>query len=210
MTEEEWSVETSVRRLIDARVGRVSPRKLRLFMAGWCRRPWEQYGHAVLPDVVEAVERFADGLDDIDQFIRNQALFTQRLVWSIPSELLLETNNRRLLGTVRRFCDAIGNLAFEPVPEWRKTEQCALAVLFRDVVGNPFRPASIDMMWSTSTVTALAQQMYDSRDFSAMPILADALQDAGCDNDDILNHCRHANAIHVRGCWVIDLVLGKT
>jgi hypothetical protein len=42
-----------------------------------------------------------------------------------------------------------------------------------------------------------------------MPILADALQDAGCDNTDILNHCRDANAPHVRGCWVVDLLLGK-
>ena len=51
--------------------------------------------------------------------------------------------------------------------------------------------------------------MYESRDFSAMPILADALQDAGCVNDDVLNHCREAHAAHVRGCWVVDLVLGK-
>ena len=55
----------------------------------------------------------------------------------------------------------------------------------------------------------LARTMYDSREFSAMPILADALQDAGCDNDDILAHCRDANQVHVRGCWVVDLVLGK-
>jgi hypothetical protein len=51
--------------------------------------------------------------------------------------------------------------------------------------------------------------MYESRDFGAMPILADALQDAGCDNDDILNHCRDEKATHVRGCWVVDLVLDK-
>jgi hypothetical protein len=50
--------------------------------------------------------------------------------------------------------------------------------------------------------------MYASRDFSAMPILADALQDAGCDSDDVLNHCRGEDS-HVRGCWVVDLVLSK-
>ncbi|WP_232069797.1 hypothetical protein [Gemmata massiliana] len=54
----------------------------------------------------------------------------------------------------------------------------------------------------------LAQQVYESRDFSAMPILADALQDAGCDNIDILDHCRGSGP-HVRGCWVVDLILGK-
>jgi len=50
--------------------------------------------------------------------------------------------------------------------------------------------------------------MYDAREFSAMPILADALQDAGCDSDDVLNHCR-GDGPHVRGCWVVDLVMGK-
>jgi len=83
------------------------------------------------------------------------------------------------------------------------------ANIIRDIYGNPFRPVSFDAAWRTSTVVALAQQMYESRDFSAMPILADALQDAGCENDDILNHCRDANGIHVRGCWVVDLVLDK-
>ncbi|HEV3437139.1 MAG TPA: hypothetical protein VG122_07260 [Gemmata sp.] len=57
--------------------------------------------------------------------------------------------------------------------------------------------------WLTSTVTALARQMYESRDFSAMPILADALQDAGCDNEDILNHCRESRQ-HLCRCWVVD------
>ncbi|WP_246523524.1 hypothetical protein [Gemmata palustris] len=79
----------------------------------------------------------------------------------------------------------------------------------RDVFENVVWLASIKRTWSTSTVLALAKQMYDSRDFSVMPILADALQDAGCDNVNILNHCRDADQIHVRGCWVVDLLLGK-
>lgn len=62
--------------------------------------------------------------------------------------------------------------------------------------------------WLTSTVLVLAESIYTVRDFSAMPILADALQDAGCDNEDVLNHCRNPGQ-HVRGCWVIDLLLGK-
>jgi hypothetical protein len=81
--------------------------------------------------------------------------------------------------------------------------------LFRCVLGNPFRPVAFDAEWRSSTVMLLAQQTYDTRDFSTMPILADALQDAGCDNADILNHCRDADGVHVRGCWVVDLVLGK-
>ena len=79
----------------------------------------------------------------------------------------------------------------------------------RDIFGNPFRPATFLHEWRTSTAVALASQMYEARDFGAMPILADALQDAGCDNVDILDHCRDTNGAHVRGCWVVDLVLGK-
>jgi hypothetical protein len=75
-------------------------------------------------------------------------------------------------------------------------------------MGNPFRPVALNPEWLTPTVTALARGMYDSRDFGAMPILADALQDAGCDSEDILSHCR-SDGPHVRGCWVVDLVLGK-
>jgi hypothetical protein len=83
------------------------------------------------------------------------------------------------------------------------------AQFLRDIVGNPFRPVSFSPTWRTPTAVALAQGMYDSRDFSAMPILADALQDAGCDSNVILAHCRDPHATHVRGCWVVDLVLGK-
>jgi hypothetical protein len=80
--------------------------------------------------------------------------------------------------------------------------------LIYDVFGNPFRPVAVDPAWLTSTVVALARQMYESRDFSALPILADALQDAGCCNEDVLDHCRGPRP-HVRGCWAVDLVLGK-
>ena len=75
--------------------------------------------------------------------------------------------------------------------------------------GAPGPPVSLNPEWRTSTVVALAQSMSESRDFSALPILADALQDAGCDNNDILNHCRDGRAARSRGSWVVDLVLGK-
>jgi hypothetical protein len=80
--------------------------------------------------------------------------------------------------------------------------------LIRCAFGNPFRPVVFLPEWRTSTVLALAQQMYESRDFSAMPILADALMDAGCDNPQILEHCRGPGP-HVRGCFAVDLCLGK-
>jgi hypothetical protein len=93
--------------------------------------------------------------------------------------------------------------------EAKRAEQSHQASLLRDVFGNPFRPVTSLPEWRTSTVLALARQMYDTRDFSAMPILADALQDAGCDNDDVLNHCRGPGP-HVRGCHVIDACLLKS
>jgi len=78
----------------------------------------------------------------------------------------------------------------------------------RDIFGNPFQPVALNPAWQTSTVTALARAIYTDRAFERLPILADALEDAGCDNADILNHCRQGGD-HVRGCWVVDLILGK-
>jgi hypothetical protein len=73
---------------------------------------------------------------------------------------------------------------------------------------SPTGRVGVDRSWRTDTAVTLARQMYAAREFSALPILADALQDAGCNNDAILNHCRGPGP-HVRGCWVVDLVLGK-
>ena len=81
--------------------------------------------------------------------------------------------------------------------------------IIREVVINPFRPTPFADSWRTETVMSVANGMYGSRDFSAMPILADALQDAGCENEGILNHCHDGKATHVRGCWLVDLVLDK-
>ena len=83
-----------------------------------------------------------------------------------------------------------------------------LTNLVREIFGNPFRVPTCDPAWLSSDALVLVSQMYESRDFSAMPILADALQDAGCDNPDVLDHCQGPGP-HVRGCWVVDLVLGK-
>ena len=79
----------------------------------------------------------------------------------------------------------------------------------RECFGNPFRPATLDPAWLTSDVVALAGGIYAEKAFDRLPILADALQDAGCDNDAILSHCRDTSLAHVRGCWVIDLLTGR-
>jgi hypothetical protein len=90
----------------------------------------------------------------------------------------------------------------------QKHRRAFYSALVRDIFGNPFRPVTFSAEWRTDTAVTLARTMYEARDFSAMPILADALQDAGCDNVDLLAHCRGPGP-HVRGCWVVDLVLGK-
>ncbi|WP_246523628.1 hypothetical protein [Gemmata palustris] len=82
--------------------------------------------------------------------------------------------------------------------------------LLREIYYNPYFFIPFKPEWRTTNVLPMARGMYDTRDFSAMPILADALQDAGCTDTTILNHCRHAPInTHVRGCWVLDLVLNR-
>jgi hypothetical protein len=79
---------------------------------------------------------------------------------------------------------------------------------FGEVFGPP-RPSAFDPRSRTADAIGVARAMYDARDFAAIPVLMDALLDAGCDDADILDHCRDTGP-HVRGCWVVDLVLGKS
>jgi hypothetical protein len=85
-------------------------------------------------------------------------------------------------------------------------------ILLHDVFGNPFRPAPLDpswLAWKGGVIRKLAQAIYDDRAFARLPVLADALEDAGCTDAAILGHCRGPGE-HVRGCWVVDLLLGKS
>jgi hypothetical protein len=87
-------------------------------------------------------------------------------------------------------------------------ERAVQADLVRDIFGNPFRPVTLDPRWLTSNVVGLARGIYEDGAFERMPLLADALLDAGCEDADILGHCRGGGP-HARGCWVVDLVLGR-
>jgi hypothetical protein len=90
-------------------------------------------------------------------------------------------------------------------------ELAAQAALLRDIVGNPFRTTTFDpawLSWGGGTLRGLARAVYDERAFDRLPIVADALEEAGCDDPDILGHCRQPGE-HVRDCWVIDLLLGR-
>jgi hypothetical protein len=94
----------------------------------------------------------------------------------------------------------------------RRAERAVQARLLRCIVGGPFHPPPslppAVLAWKDGTVPRIAQAIYDERAFDRLPILADALEDAGCADADILSHCRSAGP-HVRGCWVVDLILGK-
>jgi hypothetical protein len=82
------------------------------------------------------------------------------------------------------------------------------AALLREVAGNPYRPVIVAPSWLNADVLRLAQGAYDESRFDDLPILADALEDAGCADEALLSHLRSAGP-HVRGCWALDLILGK-
>jgi hypothetical protein len=124
----------------------------------------------------------------------------------------------QVLNTLRYILDAVeynapidpGADYISPHVSWmaRESEQVCQCLLLHEIFGNPFRPVQVDTSWLTTNVVTLAQTIYDQKMFHLVPILGDALQDAGCTHDDVLNHCRDTD--HVRGCWVIDLLLGKS
>jgi hypothetical protein len=184
MTEQQWPTATDPIELWNAaRQLGVGLRRLRLCAVAYCKVVSELT--AVSQKYVEALLYMADGSED-------------------------QTHIRNL--------NACG--ALEKWPGWAvnvargrsKSFDALLAEMVaraHDVFGNPFRPVAFSPAWRTDTAVALARQVYESREFSAMPILADALQDAGCDNEAILNHCRSSSVTHVRGCWAIDLVLNR-
>jgi hypothetical protein len=200
-------------------LGAVSPapsdRKLQLFAVACCRAvrsdlvrflEFLAFSKHPTPRSLDAVLALVEGTaDGRDSCTALHAFFTQieGMCRSGAYELAVF---RSLLPRARLLAVATGPDIVPPLPFVSHRKQCDL---IREVFGHKPHPGEFSPAWRTDTVRALATQMYESREFSAMPILADALQDAGCDNDDILDHCRDPHARHVRGCWVVDLVLGK-
>ncbi|MDB5308941.1 MAG: hypothetical protein JWO38_3143 [Gemmataceae bacterium] len=176
-------------------------------MVASCRLNWNEITVPALREAIDLAERYAAGgaskrelevMYDTVKVVRE---------WQCPGILAaLWPDNRQLTEAVDQFCRIVDDWYRYRQPGLRTR---VLALLFRDIIGNPFRPVAFAPDWHTSTTVQLARQMYESRDFTPMPILADALQDAGCEDDAILAHCRDPQATHIRGCWVIDLVLGK-
>jgi hypothetical protein len=180
-----------------------SARKCRLFAVAWCRKWIKEMTNRDCIALIELAEQYADGLVSKNQLARQRRLVHRwaNAGWTTSG---WETS---WAGTWAAWNAALEKIV-PPCPGYVNLDP-HYAPVAAEVFGNPAEPGRFSPEWRTSTATALAQQMYESREFSAMPILADALQDAGCDNDEVFSHCRDTSLVHARGCWVLDLVLGK-
>jgi hypothetical protein len=101
------------------------------------------------------------------------------------------------------------------VQQSKEIEKRGQTNLLRCIFGNLFRPITSDPAWQTPTVISLATAAYEERslpsgelDATRLAVLADALEEAGCQDQSILDHLRSPGP-HVRGCWVLDLILGR-
>ncbi|HEY1189803.1 MAG TPA: hypothetical protein VGE74_19295 [Gemmata sp.] len=222
MNEKRWFACKEPRALLE-HVGKTelwTGRKVRLFAVACCRRLAHLMPGKVVRAALETAEQFADG-----RATAKKLKSAADHAWAAQRGPFLD-DERAELGAYATAAEAVYRLCGPPDamditevldgiysatvcdPDNPEEEDTVQVAFVREIFGNPFLPVAFSPSWRTSTVLALASQMYESRDFSAMTILADALQDAGCDNDDILAHCR-GDGPHVRGCWVVDLVLGK-
>jgi hypothetical protein len=204
MTEAEWLACDDETQLLEFMRDRVTDRKLRLF-ASYCCRTFTDLLDSRCIFAVDIAERYAEGLASPQELeaARYAAL-----------EAFHEFDNR---DGREMAADAVEGVCYlEDLQDyfgpamWMASP--VAANLLREMLGNPFRPVIVDpawLTWNDGVVPKLAQVIYDERRFADLPILADALEDAGCADADILAHCRGGGE-HVRGCWVVDLLLGKS
>lgn len=237
MTEADWQACDDPRPMLARLGGAASVRKRRLLGVAGCGRFADVLYHD-LRRALHAAEAWADGgcgpadrkdarraahaaavrasggsLADGLELSDSAAWAAQELLHRGPPDIahllvaladarLKEAGARAgLAGTPRDIAD--GQRAAALAGERRA--QCDLV---RDIFGNPYRPVAFSPQWRTGTALALARRVYEARDFGALPILADALQDAGCDSGELLDHLRGPGP-HVKGCWALDLVLGR-
>jgi hypothetical protein len=203
----------------------LSDRKLRHLMVANVESILRRYDNTPTREVIQTMERFAEGrmtcakLEKV--LVAHAEDCTAFDVFGFPwsSADLREMSHRAVESSfhwvlhVFSPSSGLANMHKEKRDDPRlQSAQKMLIAILRDVLGNPFRepldlsPAVIG--WNDGALRKLAQTIYDERAFNRMPVLADALEDASCNNADILNHCRQPGE-HVRGCWVVDLLLGK-
>jgi hypothetical protein len=237
MTEAEWLACADTSPMLDFLRTSATNRKLRLFAVACCRRVWHWMDDARSRKAVDVAEQYADGATQESErrATRRAALeaagFGSDAEWAaqrvlahriadcltnrgnnsahqggVPDAVVHEFGSRASGNAYRSGTDPEGARLAAEISERREQ-----VILLRCVFGNPFRPmilAPARLSWSDGTLVRLAKSIYEERTFDRLPILADALEDAGCDNADILAHCRGPGP-HVLGCWVVDLMLGK-
>jgi hypothetical protein len=237
MTEAEWMGCGDLLKRLAHVSEAASDRKLRLYGCACCQRIEALLTDERSRRAVEVAERFADsqaGNGNLEtarvesfeaiRFVsgRSYGSSYERRVAKGAAEAAAKLSgkkiNKVIVAVIAAALDSLaeaaglvgarlGSYATHRHTQWHASVE-QFTVLLTDIFGNPFRLAEFSSEWRTDTAVLLARQMYESREFGAIPILADALQDAGCDSEDILSHCR-GPGLHVRGCWVVDLVLGK-
>jgi hypothetical protein len=231
MTEAEWVVYNDPEAMLKLLEANSTDRKLRLFACACCYRVWELVSDERGREAITTAERFADGLVDavklrlaetgaesvLQEPADTHSGYSAALAGATATaKRMKDVRPWRACASARGFFEVEHQgMTIDDHPEFfprareaEAKEYVQQAILLREIFGNPFRPVAVDPAWLTSTVVALARGIYEERAFDRMPILADALQEAGCDSEDVLDHCRGPGP-HVRGCWVVDLVLGK-
>jgi hypothetical protein len=208
MTEAEWLAATDPQPMVKyLRRRKASARKWRLVAVACCRKRWHLLNHPQAQAAILVAERFADG-----QVPKAELMAASKAAYDIyvEDQRSIFDPGRDALGAASGAAMTIPGQAFNRAIY--RMEHSGVCDLLREVFGNPFRPAPCIapawLSWNSGTVPRLAAAIYEDRAFDRLPVLADALEDAGCTDAAILGHCR-AGGEHVRGCWVVDLVLGK-
>ncbi len=226
MTEAEWLKCTDPKPMLEFLGERASQRKLRLFAVVCCRRLWNLLSDKYSRKALTIAERYADG--DVSQKKLGFARGDARRAAEFAHREERPRADASAMWAVSLVCEAfIGSAlvavglaarceAYPGYPSRLADAQKEQSSLLRDMFGSPFRVVTNDPNWLTATVTKLAQAAYDNRILPAgtlepdrLAILADALEEAGCTDEQVLTHLRGPSGPHVRGCFVLDLLLDK-
>ncbi|MDY3557010.1 hypothetical protein R5W24_006194 [Gemmata sp. JC717] len=222
MTEAEWLTCDDALRMLPF-IGRVltDSRKVRLLACACCRAVWDDTWPQRSREAIVSAELFANGMlteSELNDF-RSLACQSAQNEAVRQSRMRFTEANLVLVSRLTFAADAAlksDHIVFKvtvsyPTSSLRADEEmkAIMPPILKDIFGNPFCPVTLDPSWLTSDVRLLSTSIYADRAFDRLPILADALQDAGCDRDDVLNHLR-GDGPHVLGCWALDLVLGKS
>jgi hypothetical protein len=215
--EAEWLSGGDPQRMLDVFIGRGRERKLRLFACACVRRVEEFVADRRCRIALEVAEHFAD--DDATweelRVAHHAAREATRRFGGAQHPAEFAARDTAGIDAFAAARDAARTAAHaaraEAIAAMGAAEQDQCRIL-RDILGNPFRPPVIDPLWAHwngDTVFRLAQAIYAGRRFEDLPVLADALEEAGCQEPALLAHCRGGGE-HFRGCWVVDAVLAKS